>query len=347
MSWLDLIDDDSLDRFVRGGGGGGGDIHTGNNTNNELLNGISSAGGVIALVDVTSPPPVVDTDILFDDDDDDDDYDEGSSYGSITILPSATSSLTAGVPQVAQRQRQEQLLPQASATDVSIATLESSEDSFALEEEESTSTSLSLSLHPESLESSLMTEFTGTTPMISSVSSEERSESSDDDSTTTSMDSCGSPPDSRTDSSSGGLAISAFSETEQIYGTATTTPTPPPTTTTTTNSSTNLSSRTEDQLKRWYSHFQTEQDWDDFRDAAYEMLKAIDCPLEDRDDLIAQLIAAEEDLFWEKSKSKCPAATGAVVAAVQEPKTWLLEVAAVVATVAIAGVAVVRILKGR
>lgn len=309
MSWLDLIDDGSLDRFVSGGRSQGDE----EDNDDDHLNGDQESGASIEEEDVTIPPPVMyGTEILngsmiFDDDDEEE---EDSSYGSVTIIRSVSSSITGVL------QQQTRVLTQAT-TDVSISTME----------DESSQESSSLSLHPDSLESSLMTEFTGSR-MISSLSSEESSESSDD----TYMEEVASiagprgdpepeASDDRTEASRG-----QDSQAEQLLGT-------------TTNTAKLSTARTEDKLKLWYSHFQTEQDWDEFREAANGLLKAMDCPLEDRDALIAQLIAAEEDLFWESKTNS--------VTLLAQPKTWLLELAAVAATVALTGVAIVRILKGR
>ena len=52
------------------------------------------------------------------------------------------------------------------------------------------------------------------------------------------------------------------------------------------------------QQQLWYSHLRTDREWNDFRASAVALLRAMDCPAEQHDELIAQLIAAEEAQFW-------------------------------------------------
>jgi hypothetical protein len=92
----------------------------------------------------------------------------------------------------------------------------------------------------------------------------------------------------------------------------------------------------------WYNQLEIEENWEEFQDRAKQLLDAVDCPLEERDELIAQLIFMEEQMFWSSGGKKCCDAT-------TQPYTlsWLLEVAAASAAIAFAGIVMVRFLKTR
>jgi hypothetical protein len=306
MSWLDLIDDDSLNRFVSGRDeGDGGDeqlLYGGEEADDEAAFLADEEYSTSELEDVTAPPPVstlygtevLNVSMLFDNEE------EEESYTGVTIVSSVPSSATVvydtiGAPASAH------VGSSPTTNNASISTMEES---------------ASLSMHMDSLESSVMTNVTLSSVNTTSVSSdEEQSESSDDTSMgdTSDLQDASVEKDDCTETSDGQIS----------------------------EATTKLCATNEDQLKLWYSRLKTEQDWDEFREAAHELLSAIDCPVEDQDDLIAQLIAEEEGYFWgSKTSDSC------VVAATQ-PKTWLLELATVAAAVAVTSVALIKILKGR
>jgi hypothetical protein len=296
MSWHDLIDDNSLNRFVSGGG-----------------------DDVIWLPaeddepDVTIPPSVttlygtelLDVSVIFDDRDEEED----SSYDGITIVssvPSSTVNITAPTTSYVVNHR-------AGATATVLTMVDSEESS-------------SLSLHPDSVESSIMTNFTQSSCVNASVSSEDDpSESSD---ASMESDPLESDPQVQNEAKRGFTKTFDGIDSEALIPVKYHAAIP------------KQSASTEDQLKLWYSRLKTEQDWDEFREAANELLQAMDCPLKDQDDLIAQLIAAEEDYFWESKTSSSSVALA-------QPKSWLLEILAVAATVALTSVAVIKILKAR
>ena len=102
-------------------------------------------------------------------------------------------------------------------------------------------------------------------------------------------------------------------------------------------SSTELSTTKE---KRWFSQFRTEQEWHDYRTSVVdEVIKAMDdCPAEERDALLAELIANEEHVFW----------GGHEDVYVTEPESsWIWEALAVAGTLALVGAALIRMLKSR
>ena len=93
---------------------------------------------------------------------------------------------------------------------------------------------------------------------------------------------------------------------------------------------------------RWYNRIESEEDWYEFKEKAKQLLDAVDCPLEERDEFIAQLISMEEQMFWNSDSDRACETR-------MHPPTlpWLLEVAALSASIALAGVVIVRFLKCR
>ena len=95
--------------------------------------------------------------------------------------------------------------------------------------------------------------------------------------------------------------------------------------------------------KHWFSQFRTEQEWHDYQTSVVdEIMKAMDdCPFEERDALLAELIANEEHVFWGGHLGQEETITAV-------PKnSWIWEVFAVAGTMAVAGVALVRLWKTR
>jgi hypothetical protein len=302
-SWLDLIDDASLDRFVAAG--------VNDDDDDDIVQVERDAETENLLSPVGSELPVqlsqlYDTELLSRSEisamNDNDDNEIVTEASEITILPSISSS-------------ENLLRDRLFGSHGSVLLVGTDFPS------ESSSSSVSLSLHPESLDSSVMTDLTEER-MISSVSSDE------DDS----------------DTSSTASEASRRNHEWEMHGDL-------PTTTST--SSIHASAGAAEVHSRWYSRFQNEQDWDEFRTAAYQLLQAVDCPEADRDELMAQLIAQEEVMFWDAKESTNRSGSdgggggGGPCEMCAEPDKWLVEWAAVVATVAITGVALVRFLKGR
>lgn len=266
-----------------------------------------------------------------------------SSIGVGTITPSSNSSGNHGagvsfldLGRIMTSSSRASRLNSISTSFVSVP-----RDDDDMEEESSTS---SLSLHPESVESSIMTEFTtsgGRMMMISAVSDDE----DDDDELPA------SPIITSKDSSASFDADTNHDhdDDEDLVHK------PPPTTSVKESSDVLLvgEKRQQQQPPLWYNRFQSEQDWQDFREATNKLLDAVDCPLEDRDQVMAELIAQEEDLFWERTKSTGEQQQQRADAIYAVPSKngmtarLLLEVTAVFATVAVTGVALVRLLKGR
>lgn len=308
MSWQDLIDESSLNQFVSGGGV---EDETTDDEQQQDVAELLPAQNAGDELDVTIPPSVTtmygtewrNVSLIFDDDSDvDEDYSDCDCITIVSSVPSSTH-INAMVPTTSHA------VQNRAETTVSISTIEDSEEST------------SLTLHPDSIESSLMTNFTQSSSMnTSSVSSREQSESSD-----VSMES-----DSQVLREEKKDTTQKFSGNNSEASYSVKLPA----------ASIEPSASTDDQLKLWYSHLKTEQDWEEFREAASELLKAIDCPVKNQDDLIAQLIAAEEDFFWESK-------TNSIVIAQTQPKSWLLEIVAVAATVALTSVALIKILKAR
>jgi len=154
-----------------------------------------------------------------------------------------------------------------------------------------------LSLHPSSINSSIMTQSSLGIPRTVSVDS---SEDDDDES------------------------MEPLPRTQQVEREQTEEPS-------TEDASTSID---EGKLKVWYGRLETEQDWDDFRHSAMELLNAIESSSENNQDaLLSELILAEEEYFWGPKP--------------EAQRNWLLDAAAIAGTVAFATVAAVRILKGR
>ena len=161
--------------------------------------------------------------------------------------------------------------------------------------------SSSLTLNASSVDSSLMTEFTETSSLT------ESSVSDINESDTASLD----------DLSMVESTTSTFRASEHSY--------------------TEFSTTRE---KRWFSQFQTEQDWHNYRTSVVdEVMKAMDdCPAEERDALLAELIANEEHYFWGGHGE---------VSRIEPKISWIWEALAVGGALAVAGAALVRILKSR
>lgn len=274
-TWHDLIDDSSVQRFVAGN-----DVPSSNGSNASNADASAEHGGATA----TEAPPaevLYETELLDASTLSHEGERSSPEEGGITIVSSVPSS-----NDVHNLIPPPENLPEQNRSGAM-------EDVSWMAEE-----SVSLSLHPSSVDSSIVTEFTEeSSRMMASVS--EISESSIDDDHR-SMD-----EGSASETSPSGISPSA-----------------------------------ENQLKLWYGRLQTDQDWNEFRASAVELLNAMDCPAADRDELLAQLIAAEEEAFWGQE--------GRAAVVVQQPKyAWLWELAAVTAGVAVSSVALVRMLKGR
>lgn len=111
----------------------------------------------------------------------------------------------------------------------------------------------------------------------------------------------------------------------------------------------------------WMRQFQTEQDWQEWRDSATLLLHAMNCSTDD-DQMLAALIAAEEELFWtehdrhgrneDDTAAKMNNGGQKRAISITEKKTndalaRVLETVAVVGAITFASVAVVKIWKGR
>jgi len=101
------------------------------------------------------------------------------------------------------------------------------------------------------------------------------------------------------------------------------------------------STDSEHQMKLWYSRLKTDQEWNEFRASAVETLNAMGCPVEQHDELLAQLIANEEEVFWEQENRR------SVNVLAESKNTWVWDFLAVSGAVAVAGVALFRLLKSR
>jgi hypothetical protein len=298
MSWL--IDEDSLDRFVSGNAGRGEvsavedalDIHEANEQ--------FPSGGAVTyppnFVRLYSTEPLNASSIMIDDDED-------SLQSGVTILPSCSSSSIVSHFRY-QRVQSNTLNPNMDASEVNM------EESAAI-----------LSINPNSIDSSLLTEFSNC-PMISSVVSDERSGSPSDsltDMEVVTLD------DRSVDSGPSRAQESLFSEAvASEYSTC-------------------PDGNTKNEIQRnvWYDRFETELDWEEFRDKTNQLLDAVDCAPEDRDEMIARLINMEERMLWESNRD-----AGDVMESPSKV-SWFLEVAALTASVAVAGVVIIRLLRGR
>jgi hypothetical protein len=111
----------------------------------------------------------------------------------------------------------------------------------------------------------------------------------------------------------------------------------------------------------WMRQFQTEQDWQEWRDSATLLLHAMNCSTDD-DQMLAALIAAEEELFWtehdrhgrneDDTAAKMNNGGQKRAISITQKKTndalaRVLETVAVVGAITFASVAVVKIWKGR
>jgi hypothetical protein len=93
---------------------------------------------------------------------------------------------------------------------------------------------------------------------------------------------------------------------------------------------------------RWYNYFEKEEEWDEFQERTKQLLDAVDCPIDERDELIAQLISMEEQMFWNSDGDR---ACEEIVDT--HTSSWLLEVAVLSASITFAGIVMVRFLKCR
>jgi hypothetical protein len=215
--------------------------------------------------------------------------DQDSVRSGVTILPSCSSS------SLASDQNHQSTSNTNIITDSSHGVLLTNESESAL------------SINPDSIDSSILTEFSNS-PLISSVVSEEIVNDTGNRSNLTNC--VDFMPLQSKDSMS--IKSSCCSDTD---------------------GASNI----------WYSHFESENDWDEFREKTKQLLEAVDCPLEERDELIAQLITMEEKMFWESKMDNKQNET----VATQSNVSWLLEIATLSVSVVVAGVMIVRILKGR
>jgi len=102
-----------------------------------------------------------------------------------------------------------------------------------------------------------------------------------------------------------------------------------------------INNSTEHQMKLWYSRLKTDQEWNEFRASAVETLNAMGCPVEQHDELLAQLIANEEEVFWVQENRRL------VNVLAESKNAWVWDFLAVSGAVAVAGVALFRLLKSR
>ena len=282
MSWL--IEEESIDRFVLDDIGEnlisghfehdveGSDRERGQSVENDVGNlppmgTISLRNGTSVVLPVNSSNTIIDTD-------------QQSIHSGITILPSCSSSVDS---------HQEQ-----------VASMQDSPHSVSMIDEDA-----ALSLNVNSIDSSILTEFSGS-HLISSVNSCEISEPLGGVATDCSVD-------DTTDVSVGSLSYE-YNPLEN-----------------------------ESKNTHWYNRFKSEKEWDEFQEKTKQLLDAVDCPLEERNELITQLISMEEQLFWNSNDDHVNEAT-----MMQTPKlSWLLEVVALSASIAVAGVVIARYLKHR
>jgi hypothetical protein len=299
MSWL--IDEDSLDRFVSGDAGRRDAL-----TVDDALDIIVPENPQFPSNEATTNPPnfvrlystefLNASSILIDEDED-------SLQSGVTIIPSCSSSSV-----VSHRQYQP---VQNNTLNINVDASDANMDESAA----------MLSINPNSIDSSLLTEFSNC-PMISSVVSDERSESPSD--TPTDMEIV-TLDDPSFDSGPGQGHEHAFSEAAPSDCGA----------------CPDKSKNNELQRNVWYNRFETERDWEEFRDRTNQLLDAVDCAPEDRDEVIAQLVNMEERIFWECHRDANEAMESPSKA------SWFLELAALTASIAVAGVVIIKILRGR
>jgi hypothetical protein len=304
MSWL--IEEESLDRFVSGDTGIRGALRSSFPVDRNLDNDdfVTEGSGV-----VTTPPEFVrlyatellNASIRMDDDQD-------SIRSGVTILPSCSSSSVVSPYQLTHNTH----IPNSNEF------IPRSNEFFSVLDESAEA----LSMSPNSIDSSLLTEFSGCC-MISSVVSSECSESCSDEQ----VEIEDMHRDDKEDSQ-------FFSNVTYECGDSVAKQRPP-------ISSLVENKKNETQWKLWYNRFETEKDWDDFQEKTEQLLEALDCPIEDRDEFIAHLINMEEKMFWDSSNE----ANDTVI--VPSKISWLLELAALSASIAVAGVVIIRLLKGR
>lgn len=293
-TWQDLIDDISVQRFVAGNGSDEGStiegIATVSQSNTSTL---VDPPGVEAQF-TTSPPPaevLYGTELI-------DDVSNGYSTendGGITILSSVLSvsnhdTVSHHIPSYPHHHHND------NADNISWMTEESA----------------SLTLHPDSLDSSIMTDFTEGSSHIASLSEVRES---------TTLDGAISE----------NTSLSSYSFEGRLREVNSRAP----------KDKTRHFSTTEHQQLRWYNNMDSEQEWDHFRSLAIELLDAMECPLGQRDEILSQLIAAEEEAF-----RKSPKKLSATVSTLTK-SSWVWEIVALAATVAISSIAIFRLLKAR
>lgn len=304
MLWEDVCDDSSLQRFAAGA--------STNIEGNEEVTGTSAV-----LVEVedeqittdededTTPPPA--TEVLcepelleasamtF----------EENSGGGVTILSSVNSSNDRQDDAMAHPHVEETVPTFLPEELVAAAQPYRGSDSLMTEE------SVSLSLHPSSIDSSVMTEFTETSSLTASHAP--------------SLDELSSIAESSVSSAS--ELGSHVNETQDPL----------------------LEGSAEQQMqKEWYSRFRSDQEWRDFQASVKEVVEALanedgDVPSEKRDELLAQLIANEEFFFWGEHQDPAEA----TIARAELQNSWIWTLLAAAGSAAVAGVALVRIIKGR
>ncbi len=275
MSWL--IEEESIDRFVLDDIGGnlisGHFEHDVEESDRENDVGNFPPMDVITLrngssVVLDSSNIIIDTD-------------QESIHSGITILPSCSSSVNSHQEQVASMQDSANIVSMIEESDAG------------------------LSLNVDSIDTSILTEFSGS-HLISSVNSCESSEPIRG--VATEMD-----VDDTTDVPVGSVSYEYYPLEDESKNT------------------------------HWYNRFKSEEEWDEFQEKTKLLLDAVDCPTEERNELIAQLISMEEQLFWNSNDDQVNDAT-----MMQTPKlSWLLEVVALPASIAVAGVVIARYLKSR
>lgn len=211
-----------------------------------------------------------------------DDSDQESIHSGITILPSC-SSLSQNIQHVSIIQDSSSIASMIDETDAV------------------------LSINPNSIDSSILTEFSGS-PCISSVNSFESSESLVE------------------------LPVETINETTNDTAESVLT----------TGTGMNQSRGEILANSRWYNNFENEEKWDEFQEKTKLLLDAVGCPMEERDEMIAQLINMEEQMFWNSNGDQ-----NSEEIIHPSKLSWMLDVAVLSASIAVAGVVLVRFLKCR
>jgi hypothetical protein len=281
MSWL--IEEESIDRFILDDIGGnalsghfelnllGSDREDGDSIENDIV--ILPPVDVITLRNSSSIFEDTSNFII--------NEDQESIHSGMTILPScSSSSMNTLHEQVASIQDMSNIVSMIDENDAA------------------------LSLNVNSIDSSLLTEFSGS-PLLSSVNSCESSVSFRD--AETEIDEAHT------------AAVGSINSDD-----------------------TDTPFEDNSQSKNWYNHFKSEEEWDEFREKTKHLLDAVDCPMDERNEMIAQLINLEEELFW-----NCHGDQPSAAILNTTKLSWLFEVVALSASIAVAGVVIVRFLKCR